>query len=150
MAAGLSLRLENLPAFRERMRLRVARILSAELLGPKIDLDEDVPLSAITAAVVREVGRLAPHGAGNPEPVLAASRVRVAGEPRLMGKRSDHLSFYLTQEGISIRAVGFGMGDLQEPLRKAQTVSVAFTPRINAWKGKESVELHLKDVRIDT
>jgi single-stranded-DNA-specific exonuclease len=147
MAAGLSLRQENLPAFRERMRLRVARGLPGELLGPKLALDEDVPLSAITAPVVREVARLAPHGPGNPEPILAASRVRVAGEPRLMGKRSDHLSLFLSQEGVSVRAVGFGMGDLLEPLRKAELVSVAFTPRINSWMGKESVELHLKDVK---
>jgi len=149
MAAGLTLREEHLPEFRERMRLRVARTLSAELLGPRLDVDEDVPLAAVTRAVVRELERLAPHGAGNPEPTLAVRGARVAGEPRLMGKKSDHLSFYLTQEGVSIRAVGFGMGEILEPLRKARAVSVAFTPRINEWRGNESVELRLKDVKFD-
>jgi single-stranded-DNA-specific exonuclease len=45
--------------------------------------------------------------------------------------------------------VGFGMGELLEPLKKARSVSVAFTPQINSWQGNESVELHLKDVKID-
>ncbi len=81
--------------------------------------------------------------------MLVASHVKVAGEPRLMGKKNDHLSFYLQQEGKSIRAVGFGMGEFLEPLKKARSVSVAFTPQINSWQGNESVELHLKDLKID-
>jgi single-stranded-DNA-specific exonuclease len=66
-----------------------------------------------------------------------------------MGKRGDHLSFYLQQEGAALRAVGFGMGELLDPLRRARTVSVAFTPQLNAWQGHESVELHLKDVKFE-
>jgi single-stranded-DNA-specific exonuclease len=66
-----------------------------------------------------------------------------------MGKKNDHLSLYLQQDGKSIRAVGFGMGALFEPIKRARSVSVAFTPQINSWQGNESVELHLKDVKID-
>jgi single-stranded-DNA-specific exonuclease len=112
-------------------------------------VDDEVPLAAVTRPVVRELERLAPHGAGNPVPLLVASHVRVAGEPRLMGKRADHLSMMLAQDGASIRAVGFGMGELAEPLSRARTISVAFTPQINSWQGRESVELRLKDVKFD-
>jgi single-stranded-DNA-specific exonuclease len=108
-----------------------------------------VALAAVTRPVVREMARLAPHGPGNPPPLLAAAHVRVAGEPCLMGRRNEHLSLYLAQDGASVRAVGFGMGALAESLRRCRTVSVAFTPEINSWQGAESVELHLRDVKPD-
>jgi single-stranded-DNA-specific exonuclease len=149
MAAGLSLRQENLEAFRRKMEHHISVRLTAENLTPKLQVDDEVPISAVTRPVVRELERLAPHGPGNPVPLLVASHVKVAGEPRLMGKKNDHLSFYLQQEGKSVRAVGFGMGELLEPLKRARSVSVAFTPQINSWQGNESVELHLKDVKID-
>jgi single-stranded-DNA-specific exonuclease len=149
MAAGLSLKTEHLEAFRRRMTRHVARTLSAEHLQPRLDVDEEVAIGAVTRPVVRELARLAPHGPGNPAPLLVASHVRLAGEPRLMGRRNDHLSCYFTQDGTSLRAVGFGMGKLLDALRRARTLSVAFTPQINAWQGSESVEMHLKDVKLD-
>jgi single-stranded-DNA-specific exonuclease len=149
MAAGLSLKAENLEAFRRKMDRHVARLLTGETLMPKLDVDDEVPIGAVTRPVVRELERLAPHGAGNPVPVLVSSHVKVAGEPRLMGKKNDHLSMFLQQDGKSIRAVGFGMGELLEPIKRARSVSVAFTPQLNSWQGTESVELHLKDVKLD-
>jgi len=149
MAAGLSLRKEKFDAFRKKMDRYISLQLTAENLTPKLVVDDEVQIGSVTRSVVRELERLAPHGPGNPVPLLVASHVKVAGEPRLMGKKNDHLSFYLQQEGKSIRAVGFGMGELLEPLKKARSVSVAFTPQINSWQGNESVELHLKDLKID-
>ncbi len=150
MAAGLSLETRNLEAFRRKIRAQAAGRLTAEHFLPRLEVDDEVALRSITRPVVREMERLAPHGPGNPAPVLVASHARVAGEPRLMGKKSDHLSFYLGQEGASLRAVGFGMGALLEPLRGARTVSAAFTPQINAWQGSESVELRLVDVKLES
>jgi single-stranded-DNA-specific exonuclease len=150
MAAGLSLKTENLEPFRRKMTRHVSKLLTPERLEPKLRVDNEVSLGAVTRSVARELERLAPHGPGNPEPLLVASHVQVAGEPRLMGKRSDHLSFYLKQNGASVRAVGFGMGELFDPVRKARSLSVAFTPQINSWQGKDSVELVLKDVKIDS
>jgi single-stranded-DNA-specific exonuclease len=149
MAAGLSLETAKLGAFRDRVKDYVARTLPAEQFQRRLDVDDEVPLGAITKPVVREIERLEPHGPGNPPAMLVASHVKVAGEPRLLGRRGGHVSFYLAQEGASIRAVGFGMGELLEPVSKARTLSVAFTPQINAWQGNESVELVLKDVKLD-
>jgi single-stranded-DNA-specific exonuclease len=149
MAAGLSLKAEHLEAFRRKMDRHVARLLTPENLTPKLEVDDEVPIGAVTRPVVREMERLAPHGPGNPVPVLVCSHVKIAGEPRLMGKKNDHLSMYLQQDGKSIRAVGFGMGEMLEPIKKARSVSVAFTPQLNSWQGNESVELHLKDIKLD-
>lgn len=149
MAAGMSLRTENLEPFRRRILRRAERDLTPERLEPRLEVDDEVPLGSVTRPVVREIARLAPHGPGNPPPLLAAAHVRVAGEPRLMGRRHEHLSVYLAQNGVSVRAVGFGMAGLGESLRRTRTVSVVFTPEINSWQGHESVELHLRDLKLD-
>jgi single-stranded-DNA-specific exonuclease len=149
MAAGLSLKAQDVEAFRRQIERHAARNLTPEAMQPKLSIDDEVPLSAVTKALAREIERLAPHGAGNPAPLLAASHLKIAGEPRLMGKRNDHLSFHVAGSGGALRAVGFGMGKLQDDLKRARTVSIAFTPQINEWQGRESVELHLKDLRVE-
>ncbi len=148
MAAGCSLRTENLVRFRERLNAGASRRSISRDYEPKLQIDDEVPLSMLTPSVVREVGRLAPHGAGNPEPVLAARDVRIAGEPRLMGKKGDHVAFFVRQGETTIRAVGFGMGEIFEKLLKAEKCSLAFRPQINEWRGTTSVELKLEDLKI--
>jgi len=148
MAAGLSLSDKNLVRFRERMHQYAAERLRSEDLRPKLLIDDEIALTTLTQAVVREIGRLAPHGAGNPVPVLSASQVRMSGEPKLMGKKGDHLSFFVSQAGTSVRAVGFGMGEWYEPLLRAREVSIAFLPTINEWNGTTNVELRLSDIKL--
>ncbi len=147
MAAGLTMEAKNLKAFRRRMIGEAAKRLEDCDLGPTLAIDGKVSLSELTAPVVKEVERLAPHGEGNPRPILTASDVRILGEPRLMGRKNDHVSFFVSQGGPGIRAVGFGMGDRFDELVKHQTCSLAFTPQINNWRGNESVELKLEDIR---
>jgi single-stranded-DNA-specific exonuclease len=107
-----------------------------------------VPLSAVSRPLVEEIARLAPHGEGNPAPVLATRNVRVAGEPRLMGKKNEHVSFLASQgEGAAIRAVGFRMGARFEEIREAKSVSIAYTPSVNDWNGYKNVELVLEDLK---
>jgi single-stranded-DNA-specific exonuclease len=149
MAAGLSLKVGNLDAFRRKMERHAGKTLQPEHFLPRLDVDDEVPLASLTKAAVREIERLAPHGPGNPVPTLAVSHAKIAAEPRLMGKKNDHLSFYVKDAGPGLKVVGFGMGALFEPLRRARSVSIAFTPQINAWNGYENVELMLKDVKVD-
>ena len=149
MAVGLSLETKKLDRFRRKMRRQMAGLLTAERVEPKLEIDAEVPVGAITRPVVRELERFAPHGPANPEPILVSKGVKVAGQPRLIGRRNNHLDFYVTQGGASIRVVGFGMGKLLEPLERARSISVAFTPQVNRWRGRESVELRLRDVKFE-
>lgn len=147
MAAGVGLESRNLGAFREALNEYAKQVLDEEELLPSLKLDGEVRLGSLTKAVVREIAMLGPHGSGNPQPVFAARDAKIAGEPRLMGRRSDHVSFHVSQEGPALRAVGFGMGRIFDELSSAGACSIAFTPDINEWMGRENVELKLKDVQ---
>lgn len=150
-AGGMSLPLSNLEDFRLRFTKGVADRLRAEDLIPEITIDAEVPLGYLSPAVIADLERLAPFGAGNPSPLLACQDVRVAGVPRRMGGAGKHISFYASQGGASLRAVGFGMGEWAEKLlASGESIAIAFTPRMNRYGGQKSVELHLADIKLGT
>ncbi len=145
-AAGVSLKIENLDAFRARLN-SVASTLPPAV--SKMRVDDEIPLASLTKSVVREIGLLAPHGEANPPATFVASHCRLAGEPRLMGKKNAHMSFHVAQNGgPALRAVAFDGAEHYDGIVKSSTLSVAFTPQINAWKGREEVELVVQDVKL--
>jgi single-stranded-DNA-specific exonuclease len=150
MAAGVTLKVENLPAFRERLNTFAEKHLEGRTLEPTLEIDDEVSLDRITMPVVEELKRLEPHGEGNPPPMLASRKVRVCGEPRLMGRKNEHMSCLVRQgEGPALRAVGFRMAEYADRLRGAQNVSIAYTPNVNEWNGYRNVELMLEDVKFE-
>jgi single-stranded-DNA-specific exonuclease len=150
MAAGVSLRVENLPLFRERLNTYAEKALEGRSLEPKLAIDAEVPLAGMSMAVVEEMKRMEPHGEGNEAAMLATRDVTVAGEPRVMGKKNEHLSFLVSNgDRAAIRAVGFRMGSLIDRVREAKKISIAYTPNINEWNGYRNVELLLEDIKFE-
>ena len=98
-------------------------------------------------SLVAELQRLAPFGAGNPPPVLGAWGVMVGGEPRRLGREGKHLSFYVRQGSAAFRVIAFGKGELAGQLSRCETVDLAFTPQVNSYRGKDSVELNACHIR---
>ncbi len=147
-AAGVSVESRNLSHFAEAFEAEAARTLKPEFMAPSLEVDAEVSLAEMTEPLVSELGRLAPFGEGNPEPVFATLGVRVAGEVRRTGKEGQHLSFYARQGQAVLRAVGFGMGEAaDEVARSRENLGVAFTPDANTWRGETSVELKLVDIK---
>lgn len=131
------------------------REIDARLEGYEVVSDAEVDLDEVSRDLIEDLAKLSPFGAGNPEPLFTAREVILAGEPRLMGKTGQHVSFMLRQGERVFRTVAFGRPDVWELLRErarpgpdgAQTFEVAFRPRLNRWKGTAKVELELQAIR---
>ena len=147
MAAGLKIDPENLPAFVAAFTQRAASDLGSEDVCPSLPIDAEATLAMLGQSSAERLARMAPFGQGNPEPVIALRGCRIVNPPKRMGKRGNHLTMMLTQGKGTIRAVGFGFGDLVETLAGVATVDVAATPTLNTFNGRTSVELHLKDIQ---
>ena len=107
-----------------------------------------LPFSQLTLRTVEQIEQMAPFGAGNPRPVLCASRVVLAEPPKRMGGGERHLSARLSQHGVALRSVAFGQGDWAEELEQLQgPLDVAYRPVINDFRGRRNVELHIVDWR---
>jgi single-stranded-DNA-specific exonuclease len=68
--------------------------------------------------------------------------VRLRGAARVVGK--NHLRFTVTDGDATAQAIWWGMGDFEFPPGQ---FDVAFTPELNEYRGVESVQLKVKDVR---
>jgi len=145
-AAGIAIEASRVDVFREAFDRAVP--LPGEELRAALRIDAEVRLAAVNGRLVADLDRLAPFGEGNPAPIVLARDLEIVGTPRSMGRTSDHLSFFVRQDGIGIRVVAFGRADLALPLRRAGRCDIVFRPAINSFNGERTVELRLVDVRM--
>ena len=146
MAAGLSIDPANIDAFAEAFVAYANSQLSPDDLTPTLRVDAETTIGLLNYQAVEHLARLAPHGQSNPEPVIALRGCRVIGDPRRMGQRGNTIGMTLGCDNATIRAVGFGMGDLADHLVGINTIDVAGTPKFNTFRGRTNVEFMLKDV----
>ena len=146
MAAGLRIRPERVEAFTTALEQHAAAAIDESLLQPALRIDAEVSLRELSEPMVRQIASLAPFGAGNPPVLLAVRAARVLSAPRRMGANGKTLSLLLGQDDVSMRCVGFGLGDLADRLAGVRTATVAGEPTINTFNGRRSVELMVRDV----
>jgi single-stranded-DNA-specific exonuclease len=146
MAAGFKVRPECVPALRDAFTAYAARHFPDGPPAPSLTLDAETPLAALTLGLVQDLDRLEPYGSANARPVLLAGGLQLVGEPRKMGGGERHLNFRVRQGATQLRAVAFGLADRIDELASAGgQCSLAFTPKINEWQGRRTVELEVTD-----
>ncbi|MEE2825115.1 MAG: single-stranded-DNA-specific exonuclease RecJ [Planctomycetota bacterium] len=147
-AAGLSIEPDMIDTFRAAFCEQVAQQVAVENLIPELDIDAEAPLSQLSLETVNDLEKLAPFGQDNPRPLLCATQVRLAADPKTMGADNRHLALQLEQHQVRMRGVGFGKSDWIEHLTDGtEYFDFAFKPVINEFRGRRNVELHLVDYR---
>jgi single-stranded-DNA-specific exonuclease len=145
-AAGFKIIPDAVSRFREQFCQVATQHFGAAAPAPRLVIDAEVPLSALTAKVVDALAQLEPYGAGNAQPVFLAGDLQIAGEPARVGGGERHLSFRVRQGQTDMRVIAFGMADRTEELMaEGGKCSLAFTPKINEWQGRRRVELEARD-----
>jgi single-stranded-DNA-specific exonuclease len=146
MAAGLTIDPANIDAFTDAFVAHVNSQLTPDDLRPTLRIDAETSINLLNFQAVEHLVRLAPHGQSNPAPVIALRGCQVIGDPRRMGQRGKTLGLVLGHGKSTIRAVGFGMGDLVDRLTRGGDIDVAGSPVFNTFRGRTNVEFMLKDV----
>jgi single-stranded-DNA-specific exonuclease len=145
-AAGFRIREDAIEEFRDRFCRYAAGFFPGGPPPPRLVLDAEVPLSALTMGLIGEIDRLEPYGSENGRPLFLAGDLELVGTPRRMGGGERHLNFRVRQNGTVMRAVAWGMGERFDDLVSAGgRCCLAFTPKVNEWQGYRSVELEVAD-----
>src|SRR6266566_4545544 len=142
MAAGVSLRKENLPKFREQFLDAVRQQLSDEGLSPRLHLDAEIALAEINFDLLHWHEMLQPFGNGNPQPIFVSSAVEAARPPRVVGER--HLELRLRQRNWYQRAIFFDGAAAELP---PAPWDVAFRIHTNVYEGETRIDLHVQALR---
>ena len=149
MAAGFTIREENIPSFKKAFYSMVEKELSSEDLTPEVSLDSYIALSELSEQIIQEMDSLAPFGLANPEPLLGAKNANIV-QNEVVGNR--HLKLKIkqtsgqwTMDNRLWEGIAYGMGEIY-PLKK-DDYDIAFIPYIDTWNGNKSLKLKIKEIR---
>jgi single-stranded-DNA-specific exonuclease len=139
-AAGVTVDPAQVPAFRARFEALAAERLREEDLVPRCRIEGWLDPRSVDARAVDALDRLAPFGAGNPEPLFA---LRTRPErARTVGAQGAHLKLSLPG---GLDAVGFSLGERAPAC--AGEVELAGALGFDEWDGVRRVQLRVKDLR---
>jgi single-stranded-DNA-specific exonuclease len=148
-AAGLTMKPENVQAFRQRFEEIVRGTLPAALRVPEEEVDLEISLEEIQPGFVKGMDAMAPFGPANMKPVFLTRGV-VAKDPRTIGSNGDHLKFRITDPEnpiVQLEAIAFRQGDKLELLRSEQPFSLLYSIEENHYNGQTILQLNVKDIK---
>jgi single-stranded-DNA-specific exonuclease len=152
-AVGFALPGKDVPALKQRLNLYAQARLKPEDLVPRLLIDAEIPLNAVTPELLENLGKLEPFGHGNPEPVFSSRGVSLLRPPQVI--KEKHIKLRVSQKlpeqkpSFNYEAVGWRMAErLQsEPLEPGDSLDVAFTVGMNEHPDFGGLELTLEDFR---
>ena len=147
-AAGVTLEAARIDEFRQRFNAYAAARLSPEDFLPRMDVDAVVELGDLADAAVQEVLALAPFGHGNPQPLVAALDVEVAGQPVVM--KEKHLRVMVRQNGRALALKAWNFAGRAGEMAPGARVDITFTLEEDAYsaaRGYPGWAAVLRDVR---
>ncbi|GAA4390317.1 single-stranded-DNA-specific exonuclease RecJ [Hymenobacter koreensis] len=145
-AAGLTMPLENVEAFRIRFEEVVAARITDEQLIPPVEIDLPLRLADVSWSFYNLLHQMEPFGPGNTNPVFESTDVRIVpGSAKVVG--NSHLKLTLVQDGSGpVEAIGFSLADHYERITRGQPFSVCYTVDVNEYRGQKTLQLRLKDI----
>lgn len=144
-AAGITMKRDNLDAFRERFEEVVASTIDERLLIPEIEINSVLEPEDITPKFYNILRQFGPFGPGNMKPLFVTRGVSDSGWSKVVG--TDHLKFYLKKNGASLQGVGFGMGAHLERIRSPEPFDICYSLEENEWNGRRRIEMLVKDIK---
>jgi single-stranded-DNA-specific exonuclease RecJ len=140
-AAGLSIRPDRIPAFRDAFVAYAGENLSIEDLDPVTVVDAAVDARDLTLSLCEELRRLEPFGLGNPSVRLLVAGCEF-GHLAAVGEGGKHLQVGLTSNGRPLpRGIAFGRGGHLDRYRRPELHDVVFKLAVDRWNGVESPQV---------
>jgi single-stranded-DNA-specific exonuclease len=148
MAAGVTIAPDKLAAFRAYLEETLAHSVEAARLDDVLLIDGAVTASGASVAMLTDIGRAGPFGAGQPEPVFALPSHTIAyaeevGQAHVRARLRAADGTMLN--AIAFRAAGKPLGNALLANR-GRSVHAAGALSIDRWNGEERVQLRLMDL----
>jgi len=142
MAAGLTMREEQFPAFADAFRKAARTLLSEEKLQPRLHLDHELAFSELNADLLRWCQVLEPFGSGNLQPMFFARAVESAVAPQIL--KEKHLVLRLRQKNHFQRAIFFDGASSALP---CPPWDMAFRVNADEYEGETRLQIQVEALR---
>lgn len=145
-AAGLTIKKSNIPEFTKRFIALANNKIKDQDIFPKLQIDAYAGFKDLTFEFLESINLLEPYGNENPPPILQCEAKQV-WPPKIVGK--THLKLFLEEKDRFLEGIGFGLAHKKQALvKKNLKLLIAFTPHINNYLNKSSIQLQIKDFKI--
>ncbi|HSX03894.1 MAG TPA: single-stranded-DNA-specific exonuclease RecJ [Rhabdochlamydiaceae bacterium] len=145
-AAGLTIKKDNIETFKTQFIDAANAKLQEQDIISKLYLDAEINFNDLTFDFMESLNLLEPFGNENPFPIFYTNATQT-WPPKIVGK--THLKFYLEQKDRVLEGIAFGMADKRPMLcKKNLTLHIAFTPHVNTFLNKSSIQLQIRDFKI--
>ncbi len=151
-AAGLTMKVQNLPKFRERFENIVCDTIDPEQLIPVVEIDTELQLTDITDKFFRILKQFEPFGPENTSPVFLSENVVDNGYGRTVGTNGEHLKLTLIQEENPFKvfsAIGFHQGSFFEKISKGAPFDICYQLMENEFRGRVNLQINILDLKFD-
>ncbi|MGB1040700.1 MAG: single-stranded-DNA-specific exonuclease RecJ [Flavobacteriales bacterium] len=156
-AAGMTMPIENVDAFRKKFDEVVSETITEEQLVPEIKIDLEITLDKLIPKkgekfpkFYRIIKRFAPFGPQNMHPVFMIKNVQ-AKYSKVVGETHLKLSVYQEANPAQLfDCIGFGLGEFFEKINKNQYFDMVFVIEENTWNGNTKLQLNLRDIKINS
>lgn len=147
-AAGLSLRVENVPEFSRRFEAYVASHILDEQTQASLDIDAYLDFKDVTFRFYQQLKRFAPFGPGNARPVFCTRRVYDYGTSKVVGRGQEHIKLELVDNESNnvMNGIAFGQSSQARYIKTKRAFDICYAVEENSHKRGE-VQLQIEDIR---
>ncbi|MFZ9418088.1 MAG: single-stranded-DNA-specific exonuclease RecJ [Sediminibacterium sp.] len=144
-AAGMTLAVDQLEAFKEAFEKSVAERITEEQLTPEITINAVLPLDNISMNFYQIISQMEPFGPDNMRPVFIAQKVYDTGYSKMV--KDLHISCSFKQGKNTIRGIGYNMPQHMEIIQSGKPFDIVFQLQLNEWQGTQSVQIQIMDIK---
>lgn len=148
MAAGMTVKIENVEDLRARLNEQARQTLSDEDFIPVNQIDLTCKVDDISLELIEELQRLEPFGTANPKPKVLIEDTPV-GNMKQIGSDRNHLKFVFKSDAGQLDGIGFQFGHLFDEIASTSMVSAVGELQINEWNGFRKPQLMLEDIAVN-
>lgn len=147
-AAGLSMKIENVPEFTRRFEQYVTDHILPEQTSAMIDIDAQLDFRDITPKFFFDLKKFNPFGPDNPKPIFSTLNVYDYGTSKVVGRDQEHIKLELVDNKSNnvMNGIAFGQSSQARYIKTKQSFNICYTIEENTHKRGE-IQLQIEDIK---
>lgn len=147
-AAGLTIKWEDVKAFRDRFQKYVEEHIETEQTEPILHIDNMLDFKDITKHFHNELKKFAPFGPCNQKPIFCTCGVYDYGTSKVVGREQEHIKLELVDSKSSnvVNGIAFGQSASVRYIKSKGSFDIVYTLENNIFKHNQ-VQLQIEDIR---
>ena len=147
-AVGLTLKPENVSAFKHRFEQYVENNISEEQTEASLDISAIIDFRDITQKFRNDMKRFNPFGPGNPKPLFCTKRVYDYGTSKVVGREQEHIKLELVDNKSNniVNGIAFGQSSQARYIKTKRAFDICYSIEENVRRHGE-LQLQIEDIR---